>query len=262
MEYQYSLKEIMKITGVTKRTLHYYDEIALLKVKKNGSNHRIYSQKDLVKLQKIILLKSMDMSIKDISKVINKSDSELKMVLKKQKEILNRKIESLENTKSAVEQYIKDVPITEINELNNIAFKQYQEEAKIKYGHTDIYKEFVISNGENLFKEEKMKEFEEIFQKFNKLSLNKIDVEDAYEVVYEWKEFMNQIGLMDNQLLCLIADTYQSDERFNNYFKKYENPYITEYWFTINRAKSTSRKFEKCLFVIYLILKRHLSYHH
>lgn len=64
-----------------------------------------------------------------------------------------------------------------------------------------------------------MKEFEEIFQKFNKLSLNKIDVEDAYEVVYEWKEFMNQIGLMDNQLLCLIADTYQSDERFNNYFK-------------------------------------------
>ncbi|POC80576.1 MerR family transcriptional regulator, partial [Vibrio vulnificus] len=48
MEYQYSLKEIMKITGVTKRTLHYYDEIALLKVKKNGSNHRIYSQKDLV----------------------------------------------------------------------------------------------------------------------------------------------------------------------------------------------------------------------
>lgn len=74
-----------------------------------------------------------------------------------------------------------------------------------------------------------MKEFEEIFQKFNKLSLNKIDVEDAYEVVYEWKEFMNQIGLMDNQLLCLIADTYQSDERFNNYFKKYENPYITEY---------------------------------
>ncbi|KKI60267.1 MerR family transcriptional regulator [Staphylococcus warneri] len=229
MEYQYSLKEIMKITGVTKRTLHYYDEIALLKVKKNGSNHRIYSQKDLVKLQKIILLKSMDMSIKDISKVINKSDSELKMVLKKQKEILNRKIESLENTKSAVEQYIKDVPITEINELNNIAFKEYQEEAKIKYGHTDIYKEFVISNGENLFKEEKMKEFEEIFQKFNKLSLNKIDVEDAYEVVYEWKEFMNQIGLMDNQLLCLIADTYQSDERFNNYFKKYENPYITEY---------------------------------
>ena len=70
MEYQYSLKDIMKITGVTKRTLHYYDEIALLKVKKNESNHRIYSQKDLVKLQKIMLLKNMDMSIKDISKFI------------------------------------------------------------------------------------------------------------------------------------------------------------------------------------------------
>lgn len=229
MEYQYSLKDIMKITGVTKRTLHYYDEIALLKVKKNESNHRIYSQKDLVKLQKIMLLKNMDMSIKDISKIINKNDSELKLVLQNQKEILKRKIESLENTKSAVEKYIKDVPITEIEELNSIPLEQYREEAKLKYGHTDTYKEFIISNGETLFNEEKMKKFEEIFQKFNNLSLHKVNARNAYDVVYEWKDFMNQIGIFDNQMLCLIADTYQNDERFNNYFKRYKNPYITEY---------------------------------
>ncbi|REI10518.1 MerR family transcriptional regulator, partial [Staphylococcus felis] len=30
MEYQYSIKDMMEITGVTKRTLHYYDEIGLL----------------------------------------------------------------------------------------------------------------------------------------------------------------------------------------------------------------------------------------
>ena len=97
----------------------------------------------------------MDMSIKDISKIINKNDSELKLVLQNQKEILKRKIESLENTKSAIEKYIKDVPITEIEELNSIPLEQYLEEAKLKYGHTDTYKEFIISNGETLFNEEK-----------------------------------------------------------------------------------------------------------
>ena len=44
-----------------------------------------YILKRFSEVTKIILLKSMDMSIKDISKVINKSDSELKMVLKSRK---------------------------------------------------------------------------------------------------------------------------------------------------------------------------------
>ncbi|MFU0762407.1 MerR family DNA-binding transcriptional regulator, partial [Staphylococcus pasteuri] len=48
MEFQYSLKQIMDITGVTKRTLHYYDEIGLLKVQKNENNYRVYNQNDLV----------------------------------------------------------------------------------------------------------------------------------------------------------------------------------------------------------------------
>lgn len=74
MEFQYSLKQIMDITGVTKRTLHYYDEIGLLKVQKNENNYRVYNQNDLVRLQKILLLKNLDMSIKEIYEVIDYND--------------------------------------------------------------------------------------------------------------------------------------------------------------------------------------------
>ncbi|WP_242685726.1 MerR family DNA-binding transcriptional regulator [Staphylococcus simiae] len=43
MEYNYTLTDIIKITGVTKRTLHYYDEIGLLTPVKNNKNYRIYT---------------------------------------------------------------------------------------------------------------------------------------------------------------------------------------------------------------------------
>lgn len=52
LAYTYTLKDIIEITGVTKRTLHYYDEIGLLVPDKNDKNYRVYKQQDLEKLQK------------------------------------------------------------------------------------------------------------------------------------------------------------------------------------------------------------------
>lgn len=91
MEFHYSLKQIIDITGVTKRTLHYYDEIGLLKVQKNENNYRVYNQNDLVRLQKILLLKNLDMSIKEIYEVIDYNDEQLKSVLENQKVSLTKK---------------------------------------------------------------------------------------------------------------------------------------------------------------------------
>ncbi|HDP1742496.1 TPA: MerR family transcriptional regulator, partial [Staphylococcus aureus] len=66
MAYTYTLKDIIEITGVTKRTLHYYDEIGLLVPDKNDKNYRVYKQQDLEKLQKILILKSFDFDIAKI----------------------------------------------------------------------------------------------------------------------------------------------------------------------------------------------------
>ena len=52
MAYTYTLKDIIEITGVTKRTLHYYDEIGLLVPDKNDKNYRVYKQQDLEKITK------------------------------------------------------------------------------------------------------------------------------------------------------------------------------------------------------------------
>lgn len=77
MAYTYTLKDIIEITGVTKRTLHYYDEIGLLVPDKNDKNYRVYKQQDLEKLQKILILKSFDFDIAKIKQYISYDNQNL-----------------------------------------------------------------------------------------------------------------------------------------------------------------------------------------
>ncbi|MFU0768568.1 MerR family transcriptional regulator [Staphylococcus pasteuri] len=230
MEFQYSLKQIMDITGVTKRTLHYYDEIGLLKVQKNENNYKVYNQNDLVRLQKILLLKNLDMSIKEIYEVIDYNDEQLKSVLENQKVSLTQNINNLENSRIAIEKFINNIPIVEIEELNHVPYKQYQEEAKIKYENLDVYKTYTNKHNDQLLSnKENIERLDQIFEKFNGLALNKVNISEMKDVVYEWKELMNLYTHFDNELLCLIADTYHNDVRFKNYFKKFNNPYLTSF---------------------------------
>lgn len=91
MAYTYTIKDIMKITGVTKRTLHYYDEIGLLSPKKNNKNYRIYEQQDLEKLQKILVFKSLDLDISKIKQFISYDNNELRKILSEELTNLDKK---------------------------------------------------------------------------------------------------------------------------------------------------------------------------
>ena len=81
MDRTYTLKEIMTITGLTKRTLHYYDQIGLLPAGKLANGYRTYSQQDLIDLQRILFLKGLDFSIKEIQPLLKFSDEDLRPIL-------------------------------------------------------------------------------------------------------------------------------------------------------------------------------------
>lgn len=67
----YNVGKMTELTGVSRRTLHYYDQIGLLcphVVKDNG--YRDYSEQDLIRLQQILLLKSLGYSLTQIAKLL------------------------------------------------------------------------------------------------------------------------------------------------------------------------------------------------
>lgn len=71
----YTVKKLSEISGVTVRTLHFYEEAGLLKPAYYGANrYRYYEEKELLRLQQILFFKQLGFTLKQISKVIGKSD--------------------------------------------------------------------------------------------------------------------------------------------------------------------------------------------
>ena len=68
-----SVKEVSQLSGVSVRTLHYYDEIDLLKpsvVAENG--YRYYNRDAVVRLQEILLYRELDFPLKKIKDIVGK----------------------------------------------------------------------------------------------------------------------------------------------------------------------------------------------
>ncbi|PEF74552.1 MerR family transcriptional regulator [Bacillus pseudomycoides] len=105
----YSIGEFSKRTGISIRTLHYYDEIGLLKPEKHpSSGRRIYKKQDILTLQKIVSLKFLGYSLDEISVMINMSsfNVSLKETLQSQKQAFEEKKEHIEISLKAINRTI------------------------------------------------------------------------------------------------------------------------------------------------------------
>lgn len=67
---RYRIGEIASMTGLTVRTIRYYEELGLLKAGRTGRGQRWYSESDVIYLRRIIELKELGFSLDEISKII------------------------------------------------------------------------------------------------------------------------------------------------------------------------------------------------
>ena len=83
-----SISQVAKLTGVSIRTLQYYDEIGLLKpIKLTSSGYRLYDDNSLQTLQQILFFKELGFQLKEIDEILKKPDFDRIAAFKKQKEL-------------------------------------------------------------------------------------------------------------------------------------------------------------------------------
>ncbi len=71
----YTVKKLSQLSGVTVRTLHYYEEEGLLKPAYYGSNsYRYYGERELLQLQQILFYKELGFTIRQIKDIVGKDD--------------------------------------------------------------------------------------------------------------------------------------------------------------------------------------------
>ena len=121
-----TVKEISDLTGISVRTLHYYDEIGLLKpTDKSEAGYRLYDDKALETLQQILFFREFDIPLKEIKAVMENPALERNQILKMQREMLMAKKERLESLITSIDRILKgenrmDFEVFSKNELEDM----------------------------------------------------------------------------------------------------------------------------------------------
>jgi len=89
----YTVKKLAAMSGVSVRTLHFYDEVGLLKPAYVGSNgYRFYEEPQLLTLQQILFYRELGFELKQIKRVLSRSDFDKIAALESHREILRKNL--------------------------------------------------------------------------------------------------------------------------------------------------------------------------
>lgn len=105
----YKIGEFSKITHLTVKTLHYYDAEEILKPSQYSENgYRLYNNADFEKAKKIILLRELDFSIREIKEVLANTETEedLQYFFKEKKEMIEDKIKNQKELVKKLDTYL------------------------------------------------------------------------------------------------------------------------------------------------------------
>lgn len=114
-----SISQVAKLTGVSIRTLQYYDEIGLLKPSKlTAAGYRMYDDNALQILQQILFFKELGFPLKEIKEILEKPDFDRIAAFKKQKELFLLKRDRLDRLIQLLERLEKGEPCMSFKEFD------------------------------------------------------------------------------------------------------------------------------------------------
>lgn len=157
-----TVKDVSKITGVSIRTLRYYDEIGLLKpTKLTEAGYRLYDNKSLEKLQEIMFFRELEIPLIVIKKIMDNPNYDKKQALLTQKSLLEQKRNRLNGIIELISDVIKGVNTMSFGAFSNedvqkiinhtleCMSKESMDEQVQKYGSIEKYKEYLASGFTN-----------------------------------------------------------------------------------------------------------------
>lgn len=159
--------EVSELTGLSIRTLQYYDSIDLLKpTAYTEAGYRLYSEEALEKLQQIMLFKELEFPLKEIKDIIDAPSFDRNKALEQQIQLLTLKKEHLENL-ILFARGIKGIGMKTIDfsVFDSKKIDEYSKRAKESWGQTEAYKEYE-EKSKNWTKEDEKAMAEDFMQLF------------------------------------------------------------------------------------------------
>ena len=190
------INEVVKLTGVSARTLQYYDEIGLLIPQKLDNGYRDYTEENLEKLQKILFYRFLKFKLNDIKELLEGDFDNLK-ILEQQRELILREKEKFEvilhNIEKTISNYKGEKTMTIEEKFNGFKkedLNKYENQAVEKYGKDTIEESKKRQSGREEIVTE---EFNEVFRSMAKFKDENVDVAEK-EVQSKVEDLYNNMN--------------------------------------------------------------------
>lgn len=216
------INDVAKLTGVTVRTLHYYDEIGLLAPSEiTDAGYRLYDDSCLEKLSQIMFFKELDFSLTDIKTILTSPSFDAKKALINQKDLLIKKKERLDGLIELVDRILSGGIKMSFKEFDSSAVddarKKYAKEALEKYGSTQSYKQYKEKSAG--YTNEKWNDINngyiKVFKEFADNMNSPADSKKTQSLVKKWQDFITEnMYECTDEILASLGKMYISDERF------------------------------------------------
>ncbi|HFI0022203.1 TPA: MerR family transcriptional regulator [Streptococcus suis] len=217
MNKNWTVKQVSRLTGLTVRTLHHYDQIGLLKpafVAENG--YRYYNQENLARLQEILLFRELDFPLKDIQQLLDVTEVNRQQVLRDHITLLELKREQLDRIINHARLLTeKGGEVMDFHAFDSSQLDAYKAEAKERWGQTAVYAEFeegYDASMDRVFAQE----MQAIFEAFGKMQNIEVSHPDVQAQVANLRAYITEhFYTCTKEILQNLGFMYVEDERFS-----------------------------------------------
>lgn len=191
-----TVHEVSKISGISIRALHHYDNIGLLPATDvTDAGYRLYDETALERLQHILLFKELEFPLKDIKDILDSPDFDRSKALEQQIHLLELRKQHLENLIDLA----RGIKMIGVKPMSFEAFDtrkidEYAAQAKASWGKTDAYKEYEKkSEGRSKETQQKLNvEMMSIFAEFGKIKELSPDSKDAVALAKKLQDHITE----------------------------------------------------------------------
>ena len=224
----YTVKQLSDLAGVSIRTLHYYDEIELLKPSSVGGNgYRYYRDEAVYRLQQILFFREMGLSLSEIKAIVDSPAFDQLAALQAHRAALQDRVKRLHDLINTVDSTILDL-MGEVKMSKKQLFagfteqeeKHYAEEARKLYGEREVNESYKLWNSYSAEKKEQIKaEGGAIYTELAALTGSPPDSPEVQALIGRWHQNMRYFYEPSVERLRGLGQLYVESQDFANRFR-------------------------------------------
>lgn len=227
---EYTVRKLADIASISVRTLHYYDEMGLLKPRSRSANgYRYYGEEEVERLQQIMFFRELGFSLNEIKQILSRPDFDVLEALQSHRSLLEKEAERINRLMATVDKTIRKrkgeakMQIKEYYQgFSDEQIEKYRQEVRQRWGDKVLEESEarVIKMGKEKFTALQA-EGGLIFKAISDNMSKGFDNAEVQQQVARWRQWLENFSTYSDEAVLGLGQAYSQHPDFAKFFRKY-----------------------------------------